>query len=86
MIASVRCAKDIRTSTYADYDVAFHMELLLHPRNCLLIAVYTAIEPLMKQIVEHVVKSGGKVENDSGFHAAILGTQKLLVDPRRRTR
>lgn len=26
----------------------------------------------MKQIVEHVVKSGGKVENDSGFHAAIL--------------
>ena len=64
--------KDIGISTYADYDVAFHMELAVASQNRLLIAVYTAIEPLMKQIVEHVVKSGGKVENDSGFHAAIL--------------
>ena len=63
--------KDIGISTYADYDVAFHMELAVASQNRLLIAVYTAIEPLMKQIVEHVVKSGGKVENDSGFHAAI---------------
>lgn len=64
--------KDISIADYADYDVAFHMELAVASQNRLLIAVYTAIEPLMKQIVEKVVKSGGRVENDSKFHTAIL--------------
>lgn len=64
--------ENIAKEEYANYDIAFHMELAVASQNRLLIAVYTAIEPLMKQIVEKVVVSGGKVEGSSQFHAAIL--------------
>jgi len=64
--------ENISSREYANYDIAFHMELAVASQNRLLIAVYTAIEPLVKQIVVKVVESGGKVEGSSHFHLAIL--------------
>ena len=78
--------KDIGISTYADYDVAFHMELAVASQNRLLVDRIHCDRASDEADWEHVVKSGGKVENDSGFHAAILERIKARDPEGRRTR
>ena len=57
---------------YAKDDVAFHLLLATAAQNRILFSFVRAIKPMLVQMVERVVQSGGKVERDSHFHERII--------------
>ena len=57
---------------YLQCDLEFHRDLASASQNHLLIALYSAIEPMLKQIVGKVVEGTGAVENDCRYHTQIL--------------
>jgi GntR family transcriptional repressor for pyruvate dehydrogenase complex len=57
---------------YIEYDLEFHMVLAESSQNHLLIAVFAAMKPLLEQMINQVVISGGQVEQKSKFHFNIL--------------
>jgi len=61
---------------YSIYDSEFHTELALAAQNRLLLAVVTAIKPLLVHLIKSVVKSGGQMERNMRFHTRILDAIK----------
>lgn len=57
---------------YAKDDIAFHLLLASAAQNRILFSFVRAIKPMLVQMVEKVVLSGGKVEKDSHFHERII--------------
>lgn len=60
------------TEKYVTYDLEFHKEIALASQNKLLITVYDAMLPMLRQIVHEVVESTGTIEAECGFHKKIL--------------
>ena len=57
---------------YLKCDLAFHRELAVASQNHLLIALYSAIEPMLTQIVGEVIATTGAVETNCRYHTQIL--------------
>lgn len=57
---------------YVEYDLEFHKRIAMASQNKLLITVYDAMLPMLKQLVQSVVEATGTVEEEYGFHMKIL--------------
>ncbi|HCT93113.1 MAG TPA: hypothetical protein DF613_17265 [Lachnospiraceae bacterium] len=64
--------KTINLDEYTQYDLEFHRQLAMASQNRLLIALFYAIEPLLKQILGKVIAATGMVEANCRYHAQIL--------------
>ncbi|MCQ4772955.1 FadR family transcriptional regulator [Lacrimispora saccharolytica] len=56
---------------YVSLDMDFHFRIAQASANKLLIAVYEAMQPMLKEVVDWVVENGGKVEPTMKFHTKI---------------
>lgn len=71
-VITARMEGDSDIHSYAKDDIAFHLLLAIAAQNRILFSFVRAIKPMLVQMVEKVVLSGGQVERDSHFHEHII--------------
>jgi GntR family transcriptional repressor for pyruvate dehydrogenase complex len=64
--------EDIGEAKYAEYDLKFHLTLAKVSKNPIFCAVVQGLYPYFWEMIQDIIKEGGKLEKAHKFHAHIL--------------
>jgi DNA-binding FadR family transcriptional regulator len=68
--------EDVEETKYAEYDLKFHLDLARISKNRIFYAIVQGLYPYFWEMIQDIIKEGGKMEKAHKFHARILMSVK----------
>jgi DNA-binding FadR family transcriptional regulator len=68
--------EDVEEAKYAEYDLEFHLDLARISKNRIFYAIVQGLYPYFWEMIQDIIKEGGKMEKAHKFHARILMSVK----------